>query len=124
MDFSNYEESNRYYAGSERKIGIREVSGNLYMLKFPKTRVYGFPTSQIRLNGKKSSYHEVISSRAFPECNDALSHILETLNMAKVDALVENCEFISDARKQFYSKMLKLRWRLILVNSFSRGGIL
>lgn len=280
MDFSNYEKSGRYYAGSERKIGIREASGNLYMLKFPKAtpfgksfshvsehlgskifdlaglpaqqtylgtykgeqvvackdfvtnetqfvpfndvgestleedrntylydyadimrmleenrkltnveetitlfwrmyivdalignfdrhganwgflkengryyaapifdngsclfprliddasvqdilsseeemtkRVYGFPTSQIRLNGKKSSYHEIISSRAFPECNDALSYILEMINMTKVETLVEDCEFISDIRKQFYLKMLELRWHLILVNSFSR----
>ena len=34
-------------------------------------RIYGFPNSQIRLDGKKSSYHEVITSCRFPECNAA-----------------------------------------------------
>ena len=31
-------------------------------------RIYAFPTSQVKLNGKKSSYYEVINSLAFPEC--------------------------------------------------------
>lgn len=35
-------------------------------------RVYKFPTSQVKLGGKKSSYYEVIYSLEFSECNKAL----------------------------------------------------
>ena len=38
-------------------------------------RVYEFPTSQIKLNNKKSSYYDVINSLAYKECNDALIKI-------------------------------------------------
>ena len=39
-------------------------------------RIYTFPTSQVKLNGKKSSYYDVISSRQFPECNAALKKFI------------------------------------------------
>ena len=35
-------------------------------------RVFQFPTSQILLNGKKSSYYELINSLQYEECNEAL----------------------------------------------------
>lgn len=35
-------------------------------------RIYKFPTSQVKLDGKKSSYFEVINSLQFEACNDAL----------------------------------------------------
>lgn len=90
---------------------IREVmSSEDEMLR----RVYEFPTSQIRLRGRKSSYSGVISSGEFPECNDALAYVLEALDMGRVEALVEGVEFAGDVRKEFYLRMLSLRHRLIL----------
>ena len=38
-------------------------------------RIDTFPTSQILLNGKKSSYYEVINSLSFKECNEALVEV-------------------------------------------------
>ena len=40
MDFSKYERSNRYYGGSERKIGIL-IGESEYMLKFQKITPFG-----------------------------------------------------------------------------------
>lgn len=77
-------------------------------------RVYEFPTSQIRLRGRKSSYYDVIASRDFPECNEALSYVLERLSMEKVMALIEGIGGISPRRREFYRRILDLRYRLIL----------
>ena len=51
-------------------------------------RVYGFPLSQIKLRGKKSSYYEVINSLAFPECNRALEEVMGRIQLERIEALV------------------------------------
>lgn len=87
-----------------------------------KKRIYGFSTSQIKLNGQKSSYCEVISSGRFAECNDALEYVLDTLDMRDVRDLIESIPGISDMRRSFYVKMLDMRYQLILLQGAQRDG--
>lgn len=77
-------------------------------------RVYEFPTSQIRLNDKKSSYCDVIASRAYPECNKALDYVLSHLNMENIFDLISEIDGITEIRAEFYRTILNLRYRLIL----------
>ena len=58
-------------------------------------RVYTFPTSQIKLHNKKSSYFEVISSLEFLECNKALTKIYNRINLKNIFALINDIN-ISD----------------------------
>lgn len=81
-------------------------------------RVYQFPTSQIKLNGNKSSYYEVISSLSFKECNDALRAVVSKIDMNKINSLIDGTEFISDTHKAFYKHMLKARYEKILKSSY------
>ena len=46
MDFSMYPLSNRYYSGSEKKVGIR-INGSPYMLKFQKKTAFGLRYNHI-----------------------------------------------------------------------------
>lgn len=85
-------------------------------------RVYEFPTSQIRLFGRKSSYYEVIASRSFPECNDALDYVLSQLDMERVQGLVEELDGVTEKRREFYWRILDLRYRLILRGEQGRGA--
>lgn len=89
-------------------------------------RVFGFPTSQIRLDGKKSSYHAVISSGQFPECNDALAYVSEALDMASVHDLVEGVSCVTPLRREFYHRMLSLRWDHLIripAERLAKGGV-
>ena len=47
-------------------------------------RIYQFPTSHIKLNGRKSSYYEVINSLQFEECNKALKKLFQKLISKKL----------------------------------------
>ena len=58
-------------------------------------RVYTFPTSQIKLHNKKSSYFEVILSLEFLECNKALIKIYNRINLKNIFALINDIN-ISD----------------------------
>ena len=80
-------------------------------------RVYEFPTSQIKLNGKKSSYFDVISSLKFPECNKALIKIYNKIKLNDYFALIDELK-ISDIHKRFYKTMLQARFEKIIKFSY------
>ena len=87
-------------------------------------RIFLFPTSQIRLHGKNSSYAAVIHSLSFPECNQALVSIYERIQMGKINDLIEETPFISDTRKQFYRHILQARYERIIKHAYIKliGG--
>lgn len=83
-------------------------------------RIFKFPTSQIKYNGKKSSYYEIISSLAFEECNNALVRIVKRVELDKINKLIDSVENISEKRKEFYKIILKQRYEKILLESYNR----
>lgn len=83
-------------------------------------RIYKFPTSQVKYQGKKSSYYDIISSLAFEECNNALVRITERVDLNKINKLIESIENISDLRREFYKTILKERFEIILLESYNK----
>jgi len=83
-------------------------------------RIYKFPTSQVKLNGKKSSYYEVISSLEFPECNRALINVYKRINMDKIRAMLNEVPLISEIQKEFYWHMMRARYEKIIKDSYDK----
>lgn len=83
-------------------------------------RIYKFPTSQIKYQGKKSSYYEIISSLAYEECNEALIRVTEKVDLKKMNKLIDATEGISDIRREFYKTILKKRFEKILLESYNK----
>jgi hypothetical protein len=83
-------------------------------------RIYDFPTSQILLNGKKSSYFQVISSLEFPECNEALIEIYNKFDLEKVFKIVDQTMFITEIQKEFYKQMVSERFKKIIQYSYNK----
>lgn len=83
-------------------------------------RVYGYPTSQIKLEGKKSSYFEVISSLRYEGINEALKEIVPLVKLDEIYELIEETPFISDVHKRFYRYMVGERYKRILLYSYDR----
>ncbi len=77
-------------------------------------RVFTFPTSQVRLNGKKSSYYEVISSLEFERCNLALETMVKVIDLDAILRFIESLDSISETHRAFYCHMLSARYKLIL----------
>lgn len=82
-------------------------------------RVYKFPTSQIKLNDKKSSYFEVISSLKFNEINKSLLNIYPKINLNKINSLINSLN-ISNIHKQFYKRMIEERFNKIIKYSYEK----
>ena len=83
-------------------------------------RVYKFPTSQIKLDGDKSSYFEIISSLRFTEINKALEKIYPLINLNDIFSLIDDIEIISNIHKLFYKTMIKNRYEKIIKYSFDK----
>ena len=81
-------------------------------------RIFTFPTSQIRLRNRKSSYYDVISSLEYPECNRALIAVYHRIDLSAIDALIDTAELISDIQRKFYCHMITQRYLKIIKASY------
>lgn len=81
-------------------------------------RIYIFPTSHIKVGNRKSSYFEVISSRQFRACNEALTRIVPRIDLARINTIIDEIEDISELRRQFYKTMLLQRYEKILLHTY------
>ena len=82
-------------------------------------RIYKFPTSQIKLGNKKSSYYEVISSLKYKECNEALIKIYPKVDINKIGELINSLD-ISTIHKNFYTSIIMERYKKILKHSYDK----
>ncbi len=83
-------------------------------------RIFKFPTSHVKIDGRKSSYYEVINSLQFEECNKALLRIFPRIKFEDIDKLIDSIECINDLRKQFYKRMYRERYEKILKPAYEK----
>ncbi len=83
-------------------------------------RIYKFPTSHIKIDGRKSYYYEVIGSLKYEECNKAIKRIVPEINFDKINTLIDGIVNIGDTRKAFYKTMYRLRYEKILKEAFDK----
>ena len=81
-------------------------------------RVFQFPTSAIKKNGRKINYYDFITRAESMDCNAALKRIFPKIDMMKIAAFIDSTPVISDLQKQFYKCYLQARYDLILVPTY------
>ena len=81
-------------------------------------RIYTFPTSHIKHHNRKSSYYEIIHSRQYPQCNEALRRMMNRISLDRINSIIDAIPAISELRSQFYKRILKLRYEKILEASY------
>lgn len=83
-------------------------------------RIYTFPNSAIKINGKKINPYEFINSLNNEDCNKALLEIFPKIDMKKIYNIIDNVEEISDIRKQFLKVILTERYSKILKSAYEK----
>ena len=83
-------------------------------------RVYDIPTSAILIDGKRANYHKVITSLEYKDCNKAIKRIVPKIQLDYINKLIDNVEELSQLKKEFLKKILKLRKELILDAAFKK----
>lgn len=85
-----------------------------------EARVYVFPTSALKENDKKINYFEFITSLKNDDCNQALLRIYSKIDMEKINHIIDDTPSISNIRKEFYKKILNMRYEKILKYSYEK----
>lgn len=83
-------------------------------------RVYVFPTSALKEDGKKINYFEYISSLKNKDCNSAIMRIVPLIDLNKINNIIEQTPEISEIRKEFYKKIIKERYEKILLKTYTK----
>lgn len=81
-------------------------------------RIYTFPNSALKWEGKKINYYEFIKEAKVQDCNKALLRVYPNINLEKINRIIDTVPGISDIRKTFYKTMIKSRYEQILTPHF------
>ena len=69
--------------------------------------------SCIKENGKKINYMTYIKKMENIECNNAIERLFNNINMEEIKKFICNIGGMSSTRKDFYSKIIELRYEII-----------
>lgn len=83
-------------------------------------RVYQFPTSAIKLNGRKINYYDFLTQTDDKGCLKAVQTIVPKAEISKINELIDEMPYIEDLQKRFYKKYIAARYDLILKPAFKR----
>ena len=83
-------------------------------------RIYGYPTSHIKIGPNKSSYYDVINSLKFDECNKALIRMYNKIDFKMIYRMIDTIEDISSIRRIFYKTMYTERFNKIIKASYDK----
>ena len=69
--------------------------------------------SCIKENCKKINYITYIKSMKNEECNRAICRMFKKIDINEINRFIDKIQYMSDTRKQFYKKIIKLRYDII-----------
>ena len=69
--------------------------------------------SCIKENGKKINYMTYIKSMKNEECNKAIHRVFKRIDIGKINKFIDEISCISNIRKDFYKKIIDLRYEII-----------
>ena len=81
---------------------------------------FRFPTSAIKLNGRKLNYYDFLTTTDNSDCHAALERIFPRIDFSKIDLIINDIPYITDLQKEFYRVYIKARYNLILKPAFAR----
>ena len=77
-------------------------------------RIFQFPTSAIKLKGRKANYYDFLTGAGNQDCSDALLRIVPRIDLEKIGAFIDGVPVITDLQKIFYKTYITARYELIL----------
>ena len=69
--------------------------------------------SCIKENGEKINYMPYIKSLKNEDCNNALLRNFTKINLEKINEFINNISCISISRKEFYKKIISIRYKIV-----------
>ena len=77
-------------------------------------RIYQFPTSAIKLNGRKINYYDFLMSAGQSDCNATVQRIEPKINLEQINGFIDEVPYITKLQKGFYKRYITARFEQIL----------
>lgn len=77
-------------------------------------RVFQFPTSAIKLKGRKINYYDFLSRAENEDANEALKRIEPRIDIEQIERFIDQVTGVSDLQKEFYKVYVNARYKLII----------
>lgn len=77
-------------------------------------RVYQFPTSAIKLDGRKINYYDFLTKQPNADCQDAIRRICSCVDMEQIETFIDHIPHISELQRLFYKRYISARYELLL----------
>ncbi len=83
-------------------------------------RVFQFPTSAIKLNGRKINYYDFLTQTNNREANNGLKRIASKIDLEQINSFIDQIEGISELQKKFYKVYIKARYDLMIYPAYCK----
>lgn len=81
-------------------------------------RVFQFPTSAIKLHGRKINYYDFLSRAGNEDVNRALKRITPRINIEQIEHFIDHVSGISNLQKAFYKLYINARYDFLIRPAF------
>lgn len=81
-------------------------------------RIFQFPTSAVKLNGRKINYYDFLTKAEHADCNAAVKKIYGRMDLEGIYHIIEETPYISGLQKAFYKQYIEARISFILAPAY------
>ena len=84
-------------------------------------RVYQFPQSMLKMNGRKINYYDFLMSLESDACKEALMRIYPKIDIGKIQMFIQTVPYITEQQKKFYMRYIEARYEKILKPAYQKA---
>ncbi len=81
-------------------------------------RVFQFPTSAVKLGGRKINYYDFLTKGEEANCRKAVERIYGKIDIGQINRLIDDVPYLSELQREFYKRYIAARYDLILTPAF------
>lgn len=84
------------------------------------SRIFQFPTSAIKFNGRKINYYDFLIQSDYDDCNDALLRIVPRISVSEISEFILGIPYLSELQKEFYTRYIESRFEKIILPAYEK----
>ena len=85
-------------------------------------RIFQFPTSAVKEQGRKIHYYDFLMEGQHEECNEALLRIVPRIQMDMIRNFLKDIPYLSKLQRTFYQTYMQGRWEKILLPAYDQAA--
>ena len=85
-------------------------------------RIFQFPTSAVKEQGRKIHYYDFLMEGQHEECNEALLRIVPRIQMDMIRNFLKDIPYLSKLQRTFYQTYIQARWEKLLLPAYDQAA--